>query len=874
MPQKRKEAGTGAPEPNPDVVEDLQHANVGDNDHDAMLVDQQGQQHEQEPLPTTPPAKRAKAADGDDYESAIGGDGSGDHVGGDNGDDSVRNNSQPADTTPTSSATITTTTNNKNNKKKRDNKKAGGGGGGGGGRKGEWKQFAQSNDLLFAYYQRQGEVSAEDGVRRHIVDPTEWDTFAACLRTELPSTFRVTFTKEPLMTPLCDFVRDKIANDYRPSLNSIEIPKATNTNNTNNINTTATATTDNNDAAGQSATATATAVATYEPAALPLQPLEWYPVPGTGTGNSTSNAGAGEPSFPLAWQFNLSRHKMRRLDKPPPEIDAFHAFLVLHNDLGTITRQESVSMVPPLFLDVQAHHWVLDMCAAPGSKTTQMIEMLHANNQRGDGDSTPLLPTGVVVANDADPKRCHTLTFQIKRLNSHATIVTNHEAQQFPGLRTSSSSSSSSGLEFDRILCDVPCSGDGTIRKSPEVWQRWSPQYSGSLHPIQFRIVERAIRLLRRAKQQHRQQQQRPPRIVYSTCSLNPIEDEAVIAQVLTKYGDQVELVDVSDMHPELIRSKGLMNWEVMDTAGEWFDSYDNVPAEKRRFLKPSFFPPPASLNLPLHRCMRFLPHHQNRGGFFVAVLQLKPDVAYPVTAAAVAATNNGDGDVDVGDAAAAAITTDAVSEQQHQQQQSSSFQESFLEIPKEEQESLHSQLRDFFGLLPGFPLEQLIASSSQLTKLYMSSTAARDIVRLQASSTQHLKLRHVGIRIFEKVTSSAVDVSEGGLGSACAYRPCQEAAWFLSHPDLTDGRRVVVVPRTDITLLLDQHDPYITKFTAEVQEVLNKMPVGGCIFVYQPSSNIRIPFVGWKATVSAHLLLKKQDKTLLKKLIETTPSL
>ena len=74
---------------------------------------------------------------------------------------------------------------------------------------------------------------------------------------------------------------------------------------------------------------------------------------------------------------------------------------------------------------------------------------------------------------------------------------------------------------FDRILCDVPCSGDGTIRKAPDIWRRWTPGNGIGLHPLQIRIALQACRLLKVGG-----------RLVYSTCTYNPLEDEAVVSEV------------------------------------------------------------------------------------------------------------------------------------------------------------------------------------------------------------------------------------------------------------------------------------------------------------------------------------------------------
>ncbi|XP_070670644.1 uncharacterized protein [Malus domestica] len=174
----------------------------------------------------------------------------------------------------------------------------------------------------------------------------------------------------------------------------------------------------------------------------PIRPLPWYP----------EN---------LAWHSNFSRMQLRKNQT----LERFHEFLKLENEIGNITRQEAVSMVPPLFLDVRPDHFVLDMCAAPGSKTFQLLEVIHRSMKPGS------LPDGLVVANDLDVQRCNLLIHQTKRMCTANLIVTNHEAQHFPGCRAKSSASEIgaemeppiSHLIFDRVLCDVPCSGDGML---------------------------------------------------------------------------------------------------------------------------------------------------------------------------------------------------------------------------------------------------------------------------------------------------------------------------------------------------------------------------------------------------------------------------
>lgn len=105
---------------------------------------------------------------------------------------------------------------------------------------------------------------------------------------------------------------------------------------------------------------------------------------------------------------------------------------------------------------------------------------------------------------------------------------------------------------YDRILCDVICSGDGTFRKNPEMWSNWDVNKSLNLHKLQQGIAHRCLELLKVDGM-----------MVYSTCSLNPIEDEAVVAYMLRTFKGKLELVDVSMQLPELKRSPGISNWKV-----------------------------------------------------------------------------------------------------------------------------------------------------------------------------------------------------------------------------------------------------------------------------------------------------------------------
>ncbi len=85
----------------------------------------------------------------------------------------------------------------------------------------------------------------------------------------------------------------------------------------------------------------------------------------------------------LAWQIDVPKDAL----KGNVKLQNLRNFIVRANEVGAVTRQEAVSMIPPLLLDVKAHHLVLDMCAAPGSKTFQLLEMLHVATSTSNSKS-------------------------------------------------------------------------------------------------------------------------------------------------------------------------------------------------------------------------------------------------------------------------------------------------------------------------------------------------------------------------------------------------------------------------------------------------------------------------------------------------------
>ena len=181
-----------------------------------------------------------------------------------------------------------------------------------------------------------------------------------------------------------------------------------------------------------------------------------------------------------AWTMPFPRGKA--LGEVKTNLAALH-------ETGRLTRQEAVSMLPVLALDPQPGEYILDLCASPGSKSSQIAE--HLDN------------SGVVVANEIARSRVNLLVSNMQRHRTRSNIIVNHDARHFPNVPE---------YGYDRILVDAPCTGTGTTRKNPDVWSRWNPNGGRSMQKLQIDILNRAVRIVKNGG-----------RVVYSTCSLDPI---------------------------------------------------------------------------------------------------------------------------------------------------------------------------------------------------------------------------------------------------------------------------------------------------------------------------------------------------------------
>jgi 16S rRNA C967 or C1407 C5-methylase (RsmB/RsmF family) len=569
----------------------------------------------------------------------------------------------------------------------------------------------------------------------------------------------------------------------------------------------------------------------------------------------------------LGWQIPTSRTELRK----SPETAAFHKFLVSETEIGNIYRQEAVSMIPPLLLNVEPHHYVIDMCAAPGSKTSQIIEALHSKDTGKVGS----MPTGLVIANDADYNRSYMLVYQLKRLQSPSLIVTNHEAQFFPNIYVKNADKTFNvPVQFDRVLCDVPCSGDGTLRKNKMIWRSWSPRPGNGLHPLQKQIFIRGCQLLRVGG-----------RIVYSTCSFNPVEDEAVVSAVLNECKGAIKLVDVSKELPGLIRRPGMTSWKCAGEGNVLYSSYDEVPEAEKSKFEETMFPPKNISELNIDRCLRIFPHLQDTGGFFVAVFEKvapfgsldlfekrktekaqSKDVEMNIAKQDEEEINN----VVESDSKRRKLdnTFQAHKElripepSQNKNVKVFSIEQPFVFLPKDD--PTIQNIKEYYGLSSQFPQEQWVVRSEgeKFRTVYFISDSVKSI--LNSEDSHRILVVNSGVKMFFR--------NEGDGTVKCKYRIVNEGLSTIS-PYLSD-KRVISVTFNDLKVLLEEDYPHLLGFCDETKKALEELDQGSCLFRFIPSesdnnndeclirSKLELPV--WKARTSVNLLMKKAEKRSL----------
>ena len=179
---------------------------------------------------------------------------------------------------------------------------------------------------------------------------------------------------------------------------------------------------------------------------------------------------------------------------------------ILHQ-AGYFYVQDASSQLPVTLLDINGAKVILDMCSAPGSKTTQLLNMTDHK--------------ALIIANEPSGSRLSAMTTNLARLGSSNIIATQKQGQYFGKYLSNT---------FDIILLDAPCSGDGMMKRDRKILNAWTPEDSLFRSKIQKQLILSAFEALKPNGQ-----------MVYSTCTFSPYENEDVIDHLKDTYGEFLE---------------------------------------------------------------------------------------------------------------------------------------------------------------------------------------------------------------------------------------------------------------------------------------------------------------------------------------------
>ena len=279
----------------------------------------------------------------------------------------------------------------------------------------------------------------------------------------------------------------------------------------------------------------------------------------------------------VALRFNPLKGEQPRMDfvkEPVPwEPQGFYYApearpgLHVYHEAGVYYLQEASAMAPVFLLDPQPGEKVCDLCAAPGGKTTQI-----AGRMQGEG---------FLLCNEINPKRAKILSRNIERMAVANALVTNEHpanlAKKYPGF-------------FDRVLVDAPCSGEGMFRKEEAAVTDWSQETVEMCARRQAEILHSAAELVRPGG-----------RLVYSTCTFAPEEDELAVAAFLREHPEfQPEMLEAPwfvpgengshRMWPHKLLGEGHFAAVLRKTAGEETETEDfkgeKLPQQWTAFAK------------------------------------------------------------------------------------------------------------------------------------------------------------------------------------------------------------------------------------------------------------------------------------------------
>lgn len=248
------------------------------------------------------------------------------------------------------------------------------------------------------------------------------------------------------------------------------------------------------------------------------------------------------------------------------------------HEAGLYYIQEASAMLPAALCPPLPGERVLDLCAAPGGKASQLAASLCGE--------------GLLVANEIHPARAAVLSQNLERMGVRNALVVNATpaelAERFPSF-------------FDKIVVDAPCSGEGMFRKEPDALSMWSPDNVALCANRQREILESAVRMLKAGGY-----------LVYSTCTFAPEENEGALLELLTRHPEMEVVSSASPAVEEAVRL-GLLD----RGNAAWLAESEAIPP---------------SLREQAEKALRVFPHHCDGEGHFAVLLRKADGVETPVS--------------------------------------------------------------------------------------------------------------------------------------------------------------------------------------------------------------------------------------------------
>lgn len=342
-------------------------------------------------------------------------------------------------------------------------------------------------------------------------------------------------------------------------------------------------------------------------------------------------------------------------------------------------------------------------------------------------------------------------------------------------------------------------------------------------------------------------------RMVYSTCSLNPLENEAVLCRLLKEVDGALEIVEAGSKLKGLIYNPGMTTWMPASKDLNFYEKFEDVPLDLRSVIHRELFPPKDIEKYNLQNCIRVLPHHNNTGGFFVAVLEKRKLLPWEK-----------------------AVDDKAQESKERKEQEKDECVERAPKKPRimqgfkedpfkffQPEEEIFKTFKNFFELSDDFDSTCLFTrciEESKRKNIYFASPEVRDILQ---RNEHRLKIINSGVKTFTRCDRRIVD---------CPYRLSNEGLVSIEH--FIGRQRRIVIKKDDLVKLLNHLNPadalYVTELSEEMQTEHKNKISGSCILEYKDEEHgFELFITGWRGTTSVRAYIDVNDSIHILRLLD-----